>query len=83
MSEFFWKKFHFQMLKDQENSKKAFKKGFPLPKVKSLQKEKKEKETKYTLAFHEEGKNCREAGFCPLLGASPLLGSALLEEYSV
>ena len=28
-------------------------------------------------------KNCREAGFCPLLGAFPQLGSALLGEYSV
>ena len=28
-------------------------------------------------------KNGWEAGFCPLLGAFPLLGSALLGEYSV
>ena len=28
-------------------------------------------------------KNVWEAGFCPLLGAFPLLGSALLGEYSV
>ena len=28
-------------------------------------------------------KNGWEAGFCPLLGAFPLLGSALLKEYSV
>ena len=28
-------------------------------------------------------KNGREAGFCPLLGAFPLLGSATLGEYSV
>lgn len=28
-------------------------------------------------------KNSWEAGFCPLLGAFPLLGSALLGEYSV
>ena len=38
------------MLKDQENSVKALKKGFQLPKVKSPQ----EKEMKYTLAFHAE-----------------------------
>ena len=44
------------MLKDQENSIKAFKKVFQLPKVKSPQKEEEEKETKYTLAFHAEGK---------------------------
>ena len=44
------------MLKDQENSIKAFKKGFQLPKVKSPQEEKK-KEMKYTLAFHSEDKN--------------------------
>ena len=44
------------MLKDQENSIKAFKKGFQLPKVKSPQKKKEEKEMKYTLAFHAEGK---------------------------
>ena len=43
------------MLKEQDNSIKAFKKCFQLPKVKSTQKE--EKEMKYTLAFHAEGKN--------------------------
>ena len=43
------------MLKEQDNSIKAFKKGFQLPKVKSPKKEK-EKDTKYTLAFHAEGK---------------------------
>ena len=41
------------MLKDQENSIKAFKKGFQLPKVKIPQEKKK---MKYTLAFHAEGK---------------------------
>ena len=45
------------MLKDQENSIKAFKKVFQLQKVKSPKKE--EKETKYTLAFHAEGKNIK------------------------
>ena len=47
------------MLKEQDNSIKAFKNGFQLPKVKSPQKkeEEKEKEMKYTLAFHAEGKN--------------------------
>jgi len=35
---------------------KAFKKGFQLQKVKSPQEKKEEKEMKYTLAFHAEGK---------------------------
>ena len=43
------------MLKEQNNSIKAFKLGFQLSKVKSPQEEK--KEMKYTLAFHAEGKN--------------------------
>ena len=59
MFEFFgkiliWKSYH--SLKDQENSIKAFKKDFQLPKVKSPQEK---KEMKYTLAFHTEGKNVR------------------------
>ena len=48
------------MLKEQDNSIKAFKKSFQLPKVKSPQKEEEEEEEeemKYTLAFHAEGKN--------------------------
>ena len=44
------------MLKEQDNSIKAFKKSFQLPKVKSPQKEE-EEEMKYTLAFHAEGNN--------------------------
>ena len=59
MSEFLEKKFNenHQTLWDQENSIYAFKRGFQLPKVKSPKKE--EKEMKYTLAFHAEGKNIK------------------------
>ena len=51
------------MLKEQNNSIKAFKLGFQLSKVKSPQEE--EKEMKYTLAFHAEGKNASMYGSYP------------------